>query len=296
MRRSVIMRRLAPYLALAPVLLFLGIFLYIPVVLDFVYSAHAWNSLSPTWRFVGLSNFRDLLHDALFWQGLRGNVLYAVVSLIAQVALALVLAAVLESGAIGTRLSTFFRVSYFIPSIMPITVIGLLWQILYQPDVGLIDQALHATGLGALAHAWLGEEATALPAIVAVSQWQWLGYITVLFVVAIRAIPRELYEAAQIDGARAWRTFWHVTVPGVSETTVLMGLITIFGAVKVFDIVWVMTGGGPNNASEVLGSYMYRSAFRDDRVGYAAAIAVVMFGICSVVGAAQLYWSRRRAP
>lgn len=296
MRRSVIMRRLAPYLALAPVLLFLGIFLYIPVVLDFVYSAHAWNSLSPTWRFVGLSNFRDLLHDALFWQGLRGNVLYAVVSLIAQVALALVLAAVLESGAIGTRLSTFFRVSYFIPSIMPITVIGLLWQILYQPDVGLIDQALHATGLGALAHAWLGEEATALPAIVAVSQWQWLGYMTVLFVVAIRAIPRELYEAAQIDGARAWRTFWHVTVPGVSETTVLMGLITIFGAVKVFDIVWVMTGGGPNNASEVLGSYMYRSAFRDDRVGYAAAIAVVMFGICSVVGAAQLYWSRRRAP
>lgn len=296
MRRSVIMRRLAPYLALAPVLLFLGIFLYIPVVLDFVYSAHAWNSLSPTWRFVGLSNFRDLLHDALFWQGLRGNVLYAVVSLIVQVALALVLAAVLESGAIGTRLSTFFRVSYFIPSIMPITVIGLLWQILYQPDVGLIDQALHATGLGALAHAWLGEEATALPAIVAVSQWQWLGYITVLFVVAIRAIPRELYEAAQIDGARAWRTFWHVTVPGVSETTVLMGLITIFGAVKVFDIVWVMTGGGPNNASEVLGSYMYRSAFRDDRVGYAAAIAVVMFGICSVVGAAQLYWSRRRAP
>lgn len=296
MRRSVIMRRLAPYLALAPVLLFLGIFLYIPVVLDFVYSAHAWNSLSPTWRFVGLSNFRDLLHDALFWQGLRGNVLYAVVSLIVQVALALVLAAVLESGAIGTRLSTFFRVSYFIPSIMPITVIGLLWQILYQPDVGLIDQALHATGLGALAHAWLGEEATALPAIVAVSQWQWLGYMTVLFVVAIRAIPRELYEAAQIDGARAWRTFWHVTVPGVSETTVLMGLITIFGAVKVFDIVWVMTGGGPNNASEVLGSYMYRSAFRDDRVGYAAAIAVVMFGICSVVGAAQLYWSRRRAP
>lgn len=296
MRRSVTLGHFAPYLALAPVLLFLGAFLYIPAVLDFVYSAHSWSSLSPTWRFVGLGNFRDLLRDPLFWQSLRGNVLYAFVSLVIQVALALVLAAVLESGVVGTRLSAFFRVSYFIPSIMPITVIGLLWQILYQPDVGLIDQALHAAGLGALAHAWLGEEATALPSIVAVSQWQWLGYITVLFVVAIRAIPRELYEAAQIDGARAWRTFWHVTVPGVSETTVLMGLITIFGAVKVFDIVWVMTGGGPNNASQVLGSYMYRSAFRDDRVGYAAAIAVVMFVICSVVGAAQLYWSRRRAP
>ncbi len=296
MRRRAIIARLAPYLALVPVLLFLAVFLYIPVVLDFAYSAHAWNSLSPTWRFVGFGNFRELLHDPLFWQSLRGNVLYAVVSLIVQVALALVLAAVLESGVVGIRLSAFFRVSYFIPSIMPITVIGLLWQILYQPDVGLIDQALHAVGLAALAHAWLGEEATALPAIVAVSQWQWFGYITVLFIVAIRAIPRELYEAAAIDGARAWRSFWHVTVPGVTETTVLMALITIFGAVKVFDIVWVMTGGGPNNASQVLGSYMYRSAFRDDRVGYAAAIAVVMFMICSVVGAAQLYWSRRRAP
>ncbi len=286
--------RLAPYVALAPVLCLLFVFLYSPLIADFDYSLHDWSSLSPTWRAVGLANFRGLLRDALFWQSLRGNILYAVVSLIFQVCFALVLAAILESSIIGRRTSTCLRVAYFVPSILPITVIGLLWQVMYQPDVGLVDQALNAVGLGNFAHAWLGERQTALPAIIAVSQWQWTGYLTVLFIVAIRAIPRELYEAADIDGAGAWHRFRHVTVPGVQETTVLMALITIFGAIKVFDIVWVMTGGGPNNASQVLGSYMYRTAFRDDRVGYASAIAVVMFVLSAIIGGLQLRWSRRR--
>jgi raffinose/stachyose/melibiose transport system permease protein len=251
--------------------------------------------VSPTWRYVGLTNFLRLWADPLFWQSLRGNFLYAVVSLACQVAFALVLAAVLESGIVGQRLSSFFRIAFFIPSILPITVIGLLWQILYQPQAGLINQALEAVGLGNLTRAWLGEQATALPSIIAVSQWQWTGYLTVLFIVAIRAIPAELYEAAAIDGARAWRCFWHVTVPGVQETTVLMSLITIFGAVKVFDIIWVMTAGGPNNASHVMGSYMYRLAFRDDRVGYAAAVAMAMFALSALVGGLQIWQSRRSA-
>jgi len=270
----------------------LGLFLYLPLAADIVYSLHDWSSISPTWRYVGFGNFQELWTDALFWQALRGNVLYGAVSLACQVAGALVLAALLES-ALVRRASGFFRVAFFIPSILPITVIGLLWQILYQPGAGLIDQLLTALHLGDYAVAWLGEESTALPAVVAVSQWQWTGYLTVLFVVAIRAIPLELYEAAELDGARAWHKFWAVTVPGVAETTVLLALITVFGAFKVFDIVWVMTGGGPNNASDVLGSYMYRSAFRDDRVGYASAIAVIMFLFCAAVGSLQIAWSRR---
>jgi raffinose/stachyose/melibiose transport system permease protein len=284
---------LAPYLAVAPVIGLMLVFVYLPLLASVPYSLHDWSSLSPTWRYVGLDNFRNLFADPLFWQSLRGNVLYAVISLIFQAAFALMLAALLESQIVSRRVSSFFRIAFFIPSILPITVIGILWQILYQPDVGLIDQLLTAAGLDTYAHAWLGEEKTVLPAVIAVSQWQWVGYLTVLFIVAIRGIPRELYEAAEIDGAQAWQKFWHVTVPGVSETTVLMSLITIFGAVKVFDIIWVMTAGGPNNASEVLGSYMYRSAFRDDRVGYASAIAIVMFALSSIVGGLQLRQSRR---
>ena len=294
--RAQVLHRIAPYLALSPVLVLLFVFLYLPLVTDVVYSLHDWSSLSPTWRYVGLENFRMLWGDPLFWQSLRGNFLYALVSLLCQVVFALMLAAVLESGVVGQQLSGFFRIAFFIPSILPITVIGLLWQILYQPQGGLIDQALESLGLDSLAHAWLGEEATALLAIVAVSQWQWTGYLTVLFIVAIRAIPAELYEAAEIDGARAWRSFWHVTVPGVQETTVLMALITVFGAVKVFDIIWVMTAGGPNNASHVMGSYMYRLAFRDDRVGYAAAVAMAMFVLSAVVGGLQIWRSRRSSP
>lgn len=294
--RAQVLHRIAPYLALSPVLALLFVFLYLPLVTDVVYSLHDWSSLSPTWRYVGLDNFRTLWVDPLFWQSLRGNFLYALVSLLCQVVFALMLAAVLESGVVGQRLSGFFRIAFFIPSILPITVIGLLWQILYQPQGGLIDQALESLGLDSLAHAWLGEEGTALPAIVAVSQWQWTGYLTVLFIVAIRAIPAELYEAAEIDGARAWRSFWHVTVPGVQETTVLMALITVFGAVKVFDIIWVMTAGGPNNASHVMGSYMYRLAFRDDRVGYAAAVAMAMFVLSAIVGGLQIWRSRRSSP
>jgi raffinose/stachyose/melibiose transport system permease protein len=294
--RTKVMSRIAPYLALSPVLILLSVFLYLPLIADVTYSLHDWSSLSPTWRYVGLENFRMLWADPLFWQSLRGNFLYAAVSLLCQVAFALVLAATLESGVVGRRLSGCFRIAFFIPSILPITVIGLLWQILYQPQGGLIDQALEGIGLGGLSHAWLGEEATALPSIIAVSQWQWTGYLTVLFIVAIRAIPAELYEAAEIDGARAWRSFWHVTVPGVQETTVLMALITIFGAMKVFDIVWVMTAGGPNNASHVMGSYMYRLAFRDDRVGYASAVAMAMFVLSGVAGGLQIWRSRRSSP
>jgi raffinose/stachyose/melibiose transport system permease protein len=286
---------LTPYLLLAPALLLLGTFVYLPILENVRYSFHQWSSLSPTWTFVGLDNYRTLFADPIFWRALSNNLTYAVLSVVVQVGLSLVLAAILEAGLFSRRLSSFFRVSLFIPSILPITVVGFLWTLLYQPSLGLLAQALEAIGLGDLSRAWLGEEETALLAVVAVSQWQWTGYIAVLFVVAIRAIPRELYEAAALDGAGRIRQFWHVTVPGVRETTLLMACITIFGAIKVFDIVWVMTAGGPNNASEVLGTYMYRSAFRNDLVGYAAAVAVVIFVLTSAFGLLQIKLQRERA-
>ena len=164
---------------------------------------------------------------------------------------------------------------------------------LYQPAFGLVNAALETVGLGQFVHAWLGEESTALLSVVAVSQWQWTGYIAVLFVVAIRGIPRELYESAEIDGAGLIRQFWSITVPSVRQTTFVLVMITIFGAVKVFDIVWIMTGGGPNNSSQTLGTYMYRSAFQTDAVGYGATIAVLMFALSSVFGLLNLWLQRR---
>lgn len=287
-------RRLTPYLFVLPVLMLLAVFVYGPALENIRYSLYSWSSLSPDWRFIGLQNYRDLFADPIFWSALGNNVIYAVVSVVIQVFVALALAAVLQAKLFRPLMRSFFRVALFLPSILPITVVAVMWQLLYQPAVGLIDQILYATGLEALSRVWLGEEQTALYAVIAVSQWQWTGYMMALFMVAIEAIPRDLYEAMELEGASKLRQFRYLTVPGVRESTLILTIITIFGAFKVFDIVWVMTAGGPNNASEVLGTHMYRSAFRNDVAGYASGIATVIFAITLAIGTLQIKLQREQ--
>jgi raffinose/stachyose/melibiose transport system permease protein len=286
------LQRLVPYLFVLPAIILLVVFVYGPAVENVIYSFYAWSSMSPDWRFVGFGNYGELFSNPIFWTALLNNIIYAVVSVVFQVAVALGLAAVLEAGVFGPHLRSFFRTTLFLPSILPVTVVGLLWQLIYQPTIGLIDQLLYSSGLETLSHVWLGEEQTALIAVVMVSQWQWTGYMMALFMVAISAIPRDLYEALELEGAGKLQTFRHLTVPGVRESTLIFTIITIFGAFKVFDIVWVMTAGGPNHASEVLGTHMYRSAFRDDVVGYASAVATVIFFLTISVGYVQLKLQR----
>ncbi|MCC6312438.1 MAG: sugar ABC transporter permease [Thermomicrobiales bacterium] len=283
---------LAPYLFLLPAVVLMLVFVYIPVIESFRFSLFKWNSFSPEWTWVGLGNYRKLLPDPIFWQSIGNNIWYAIISVAIQVFLALMLAALLESHAVGRRLSTFFRTSLFLPAVLAITIVGVTWQMLYRPDTGLINQVLHVVGLDSWTRAWLGEERTAIFSVIAVSQWQSLGYLMVLLIVAIRAVPRELYEAARIDGAGIWRQFRDVTVPGVRETTLVLVIITVVGAFKVFDVVWVMTAGGPNHASEVLGTFLYRTAFRDDEMGYASAIATMLFFITFALAAVQLWAGR----
>jgi raffinose/stachyose/melibiose transport system permease protein len=291
---EVLRSRLTPYLFVLPAMGFLAVFIYAPAVENIRYSLYSWSSLSPDWKYIGLANYKALSADPIFWRALADSAIYGVISVAVQVFVALALAAVLEANVFGRRLKAFFRASLFLPSVLPVTVVALLWQLLYQPTIGLIDQLLYASGLESLSHVWLGEENTALYAVIAVSQWQWTGYMMALFMVAIKAIPEDLYEAMGLEGAGKFRQFWHLTVPGVRETTLVMTIITIYGSFKVFDIVWVMTAGGPNNASEVLGTYMYRSAFRDDVVGYASAIATVIIVITLAIGIIQIRLQRDR--
>ena len=283
---------LAPYVFLAPAVVLMLVFVYIPIVESFRYSLYDWNSFTPEWEWVGLGNYEKLLQDQLLWKSILNNIWYAVISVAIQVFFALVLAAMLESGAISRRLATFFRTAIFLPAVLAVTIVGITWQMLFRPDTGLINQLLTTIGLPSLARAWLGEESTAMFAIIGVSQWQWLGYTMILFIVAIRGTPRDLYEAARIDGANAIQQFWHVTVPSVRETTLVLATITVIGAFMVFDIVWVMTAGGPNHASEVLGSYLYRTAFRDDAMGYASTIASMLFLITLSLTFVQLRLGR----
>jgi raffinose/stachyose/melibiose transport system permease protein len=281
-------KHLFPYLFLLPTLVLMIIFIYLPIVQNVIFSLYRWSAFSIDWSFVGIENYTRALSDPLVFRSLGNNVWYAVISVAVQVVFALCLAAIIESKLISRFAGNLFRTALFLPSVLSISVVGITWQLMYSPVIGLINQLLTVIGLGGLKHAWLGEEGTAIFAIIGVSQWQWTGYIMILFIVAIQAIPQELYEAAHIDGANGFRQFLHITVPGVRETFLVTSTITIIGAFRVFDIVYVMTSGGPNRASEVLGNYMYRSGFRNDEMGYASALATILFILTFALSIVQL--------
>lgn len=279
---------LLPYLLLLPAVAVMLLFVYVPVVENIYYSLFRWSSIDPSMKFVGFANYLRIFSDKIIPIALRNNVLYAVISVVFQVGLSLVLAAILESKIIRPRWGATFRNTLFLPSVLAVTVVGLTWQLIFSPNSGLLNQVLRGIGLDSLTHAWLGEESTAIFSIIGVSQWQWVGYCMILFIVAIQAIPEELYEAARIDGASGIQQFFNITVPMVRETILVLTTITIIGGFKVFDIVWVMTAGGPNNSSNTLGGYLYRVGFRNDEMGYASALATLLFLITFALTFIQL--------
>ncbi|MQT14722.1 carbohydrate ABC transporter permease [Segnochrobactrum spirostomi] len=268
-------------------------FVYCPIVDNFIVSTTYEDIYSGETEFVGLDNYARLLDDPVVWTALGNNVLYAVISILFQVFAAFVLAAIVE-GLESDRLRRFWRAVYFIPSAISITVTGLLFYFVYQPRTGLLDAFLSAVGLGNLSLPWLGSEQTAIYAVIAMSQWQGFGYSALLFGLAIQKIPRELYDAAIMDGAGPLRRLFAITFPMTREMTGLMVIVTITGAFQVFNEIMVMTAGGPNNASQVLGTWLYQQGFIQNDFGYGAAIAAVIFVVTLAAGLAQLWYTRRR--
>nr|MDH3091373.1 sugar ABC transporter permease [Bacillus velezensis] len=267
-------KRFIPYLFLAPALIFL-LFVYIPIIENVFFSLFEWSSFQPEKTFIGFKNYIDLFHDPVFFTALRNNVLYAVISLICQVGGGLILAAVLEDRLVR-KWSPFFRTVFFLPVVISMTVIALLFDFIYNPEIGLLNQALEAVGLDELTRAWLGDENTAMLSVIFVSQWQSVGYIAMLYIVSIQSIPAELYESAQLDGAGKIQQFFHITVPQTKEMSFVAVVMTLTGAFTVFNEPYILTGGGPGNASEVLSTFLYKSAFTKDMMGYASAIATVV--------------------
>ncbi|WP_375004467.1 carbohydrate ABC transporter permease [Bacillus velezensis] len=275
MRISLVSRkRFIPYLFLAPALIFL-LLVYIPIIENVFFSLFEWSSFQPEKTFIGLKNYIDLFHDPVFFTALRNNVLYAVISLIFQVGGGLILAAVLEDRLVR-KWSPFFRTVFFLPVVISMTVIALLFDFIYNPEIGLLNQLLEAVGLDELTRAWLGDENTAMLSVIFVSQWQSVGYIAMLYIVSIQSIPAELYESAQLDGAGKIQQFFHITVPQTKEMSFVAVVMTLTGAFTVFNEPYILTGGGPGNASEVLSTFLYKSAFTKDMMGYASAIATVV--------------------
>jgi raffinose/stachyose/melibiose transport system permease protein len=289
---TLIMRRWMTWVWVLPAVILLGVFVYYPIVDNIHLSLYSWSAFNPNAAYVGLGNYRTAFADSVFRRALFNNVSYAVLSIVFQVGGSLVLAALLETF-VHERLRGILRTIYFIPATISITVAGILFSFLYNPQIGLVNKVLGLVGLGSN-HDWLGNPHTAIFAIIGMSQWQSIGYTSIMFIVAIQRIPKELYEAARVDGASAVRTFFSITIPLLREMTTLVTILTLSGAFLVFNEVKVMTDGGPSNSSQVLGTWLYQQAFVNDDMGYAAAIATIIFVITFAISGAQIMYTRRR--
>lgn len=280
-------KKRAILLYMLPALTLLTAFVFLPIVLNFIYALFRWSSFSTQWDFVGLANFERLLSDETVWVAFKNNLWYAVISLVFQVGGSMLIAALLEEKWMR-RSQPFFRTVYFLPSMISLTVVGILWQTIYSPVFGIVNPLLEKLGLGMLATDWLGNTRTAVFSVIAVSQWQYFGYTMVLFLVAMQSVPADLYESAIIDGANSFQRFIHITIPNIREIILVNCMITIIGAFQVFDEIYIMTGGGPGRSSEVLGTYLFRTGFRNDEMGYASAIATMVFLVTFVFSVIQM--------
>lgn len=279
------MNKMTPYIYVLPCVLLLGVFVYIPLVSNFYYSAFQFSALSPTKQFAGFQNYQTLFSDPVIGTALMNNIWYCVISVAVQVLLALVIAALLEDKLLS-MVSTVLRTTYFLPVLISMTVVALLFSFVYQPKIGLINAALKFFGVKN-PPAWTGDPKTAIFSAIIMSQWHSTGYTTMLFIVAIQGISIDLYEAAEIDGAGRLQRFLHITVPQVREMMFVTMVTTVTGAFLVFNDVYILTQGGPGNASTTLAVYMYRNAFNLDKMGYASTIAVMMLLICLVLAMIQ---------
>jgi raffinose/stachyose/melibiose transport system permease protein len=237
------------------------------------------NSYSATMRFIGLKNYFSIFQDEGFYVAIKNNCWYAFISIICQVGFGLVIAILIESKYLTSWSKTFFRTIYFLPSVIAITAVGLAFYFIYNPTLGLINSLIELFTKNEFEFAWLANPKTAIFAVIAMSQWQWTGYIAMLLIVAIQRIPVELYESAEIDGANFWQRALYITIPQIREMILLTSVITIIGAFQLFSEVFVTTRGGPYGSTHVLGTYMYETAFFHDKMGYAAAIAAIIFVI-----------------
>lgn len=278
---------LIPILFILPSLLFLMIFIYFPLVQNLYNSFFDFSVFSPTKEFVGFASFQQLLQDKVILAAFINNVKYAVISVLFQVFFALILATILEDK-VFRRIAPALRVIYFMPVMISISVIALLFTFVYNPQMGLLNSFLELIGLENLAVPWLGNATTAIYAVIAMSQWQSIGFITMLFIVAIQKIPKELYEAADIDGAGKIRKFFNITIPQVKETMFVNVLITVTGSILVFNEPFILTGGGPGFSSTTLSVLMYEQGFGKDNMGYASAIATLIFVLSAIFALIQI--------
>ncbi|HLH73930.1 MAG TPA: sugar ABC transporter permease [Chloroflexota bacterium] len=270
MRRSAVV----PWLFLTPALVIYTVFRIVPLLGTIGLSLTRYQGIGLP-IFIGLTNYLNMLQDPVFWEAIQNNLIWGIVHITIGTSISLFLAVLLNS---KIRLRSLFRTSLFLPVVLSWAVAGLLWDRIYQPtpSFGLINHLFQVVHHPELMHNWLGDGSTALAAVIVASLWKGFGFSMIIFLAGLQDIPLELTEAAGLDGASAWQIFWQVTLPLLRPIVSIVLVLGLIDAFRVFDPIYVMTQGGPGNASEVIGTQVYEVAFSNFNLGYGSALAMAL--------------------
>lgn len=277
--------RVEPYLFVAPIVILSGLVLYYSIAFTVRISLSEWNGLDPTMTFVGLRNFADLLSDRVLGISLLNNLCFMVFTVAIQAAIGLLVATLLVS---KPRFSSLFKGIFFMPVVMAPIIIAAIFRIMMDANLGSINGILRSVGLGFMAAPWLGDSRFALASIIVVNVFEWMGFSMILYYAGLLAIPKEIYESATVDGAGFWKTFRSITLPLVRGTTSTLIVLGIIGSLKTFDIVYLLTNGGPGVSTEFLTTFLYKRQFEEFKSGSAAAIGVVILVLALLMSIAQI--------
>lgn len=262
-----------------PTLIIMSAIVFIPIILSVKYSMFDWGGVG-TGTFIGLENYKNMFMDMRFLHSVKNSLLFAVVSIVIQLPISLLLALILAS---GVKFEKFYRTVYFIPVIISTVVIGQLWIKIYNADYGLLNTILRAIGQSQLAHDWLGKEDTALISCFIPILWQYVGYHMLIMYARAKSISSDINEAAKIDGASPIKTAFYITIPLLKPILKVCMTFSLIGALKVFDLIYVLTNGGPFFSTEVPSTLMYTTIFDNYKYGYGSAISVFIIIECLIL-------------
>jgi raffinose/stachyose/melibiose transport system permease protein len=255
----------------------------LPGLMGFYLSFTDWNRYSSEINFIGLRNFALIFSKQSYWHSITNTIIFTLVTIVLKTVVGLLLALLLTKGL--KRFFNFHRVIIYLPAIIPMIVVGIVFRSILHPTTGILNEFLRVIGLDFMAQRWLTDPDIALYSVILVDTWKGLGFIMVILIAGLQVIPTEYYEAAQIDGANAWDEFWKITLPLLMPTLTVTTVLNLLYGLKVFDIVWVLTNGGPGYATETVYTVVFKE-FSKGRYGVSTALSTLLFAIMSICG----YW------
>jgi multiple sugar transport system permease protein len=280
---------LSALLFLSPTLVIFTTFILFPVIFSFYLSFHEWNMFSGKTTFIGIDNYVRMFQNEEFWSVFKNTAIYTFGTIPLNMGFSLLVAYILHKKIIGKKL---LRTAFFAPVVISPVAAAVIWRWLYDPNFGLINYSIGIFGIDPIN--WLNDPTAAMAALIIMGVWKTFGINMVLFSAGLQAIPDHYYEAAEIDGASAWSKFWNITIPLLAPTTFFIMVMSIISSFQVFDIVYVLTSGGPLGATKVLVFYVYEHAFQFFNMGYASAAAYVLFAILFILTLIQVKYMKNK--